>query len=262
MTTALPPIQTERPYVLSIAGLDPSAGAGLLVDVKVFEASRVYGLGVCTALTMQHDSDFRAVDWVPLDRIVAQCEPLFRRYPIRVVKIGLIESLPVLASLLDWLHQTAPNLSIIWDPILKASAGFAFHAIDDRQSVVRLLRKLTLLTPNAPEASQLAGTDQPWAAAEQLSTHCPVYLKGGHLPAQDGQVADYLLVNGYGTSSFPAPFITNGEKHGSGCVLSAALAAGLAQGLSLSDTCRLARRYMNQYLASSPTRLGFHSPIA
>lgn len=262
MTTALPPIQTERPYVLSIAGLDPSAGAGLLADVKVFEASRVYGLGVCTALTMQHDSDFRAVDWVPLDRIVAQCEPLLGRYPIRVVKIGLIESLPVLASLLDWLDQTAPDLAIIWDPILNASAGFAFHAVDDRQLVVQLLRKLTLLTPNAPEASQLAGTDQPWAAAEQLSVHCPVYLKGGHLPAQDGQVADYLLVNGYGTSSFPAPFITNGEKHGSGCVLSAALAAGLAQGLSLSNACRLARRYMNQYLASSPTRLGFHSPIA
>jgi hydroxymethylpyrimidine/phosphomethylpyrimidine kinase len=192
---------------------------------------------------------------------VAQCEPLFERYPIRVVKIGLIESLPVLASLLDWLHQTAPNLSIIWDPILKASAGFAFHDIDDRQLVVQLLRKLTLLTPNAPEANRLAGTDQSWAAAEQLSAHCSVYLKGGHLPAQNGQVADYLLVDGYGTSSFPAPFIANGEKHGSGCVLSAAIAARLAQGLPLPEACRLARRYMNQYLASSPTRLGFHFPI-
>ncbi len=262
MTTALPPIQTERPYVLSIAGLDPSAGAGLLADVKVFEASRVYGLGVCAALTTQHDSDFRAVDWVPLDRIVAQCEPLFERYPIRVIKIGLIESLPVLASLLDWLHRTVPDPAIIWDPILKASAGFAFHAIDDRQPVVQLLRKLTLLTPNAPEASQLTGTDQPWAAAEQLSAHCPVYLKGGHLPTQDGQVADYLLVDGYGIRSFPAPFIASGEKHGSGCVLSAAIAAGLAQGLPLPDACRQARRYMNQYLASSPTRLGFHFKIA
>lgn len=262
MTTALPPIQTERPYALSIAGLDPSAGAGLLADVKVFEASRVYGLGVCTALTMQHDSDFQAVDWVPLDRIVAQCEPLFGRYPIRVVKIGLIESLPVLASLLDWLHQTVPDLTIIWDPILNASAGFSFHDVDDRRLVIQLLRGLTLLTPNAPEASQLTDTHQPWAAAEQLSAHCSVYLKGGHLPTQNGHIADYLLVDGYGTTSFPAPFITNGEKHGSGCVLSAAIAAGLAQGRPLPDACRLARRYMNQYLASSPTRLGFHFSIA
>ncbi|QJD80000.1 hydroxymethylpyrimidine/phosphomethylpyrimidine kinase [Spirosoma rhododendri] len=258
----MPPIQTERPYALSIAGLDPSAGAGLLADVKTLEACGVYGLGVCTALTMQHDSDFRAVDWVPLDRIIAQCEPLFERYPIDVVKIGLIESLDVLANLLDWLQGIAPGVSIIWDPILKASAGFSFHQIDGRSPVLPLLARLSLLTPNAPEAVQLAGTDQPWAAAEQLSAYCPVYLKGGHLPTHDGQVADYLLVDGYGTTSFPAFFIANGEKHGSGCVLSAAVAAGLARGLPLPDACRTARRYMNQYLASSPTRLGFHSTIA
>lgn len=259
---ALPPIQTERPYALSIAGLDPSAGAGLLADVKTFEASGVYGLGVCTALTIQHDSDFRAVDWVPLNRITAQCEPLFERYPVGVVKIGLIESLDVLAELLDWLHHTAPGVSITWDPILKASAGFGFHQISDRPSVLPLLNRLALLTPNAPEAVQLAGTDQPWAAAERLSTCCPVYLKGGHLPTPNGQVTDYLLLDGVEAVSLPAFFIENGEKHGSGCVLSAAVAAGLAKGLALPDACRSARQYMNHYLASSPTRLGFHPTIA
>jgi hydroxymethylpyrimidine/phosphomethylpyrimidine kinase len=261
MMPVLPPIQTERPYALSIAGLDPSAGAGLLADVKTFELGGVYGLGVCTALTMQHDSDFRAVDWVPPDRIVAQCEPLFERYPINVVKIGLIESLDILAELLNWLLRTAPGISIIWDPILRATAGFDFHHIDRPRSVVPLLKKLALLTPNAPEASQLTGIDQPWAAAKTLSRHCPVYLKGGHLPAQNGQVSDYLLLNGIGTTSFPAFFIANGEKHGSGCVLSTAVTAGLARGLPMPDACRLARQYMNHYLASSPTRLGFHSKI-
>lgn len=258
---ALPPIQTQRPYALSIAGLDPCGGAGILADAKVFEASGVYGLGVCTALTMQHDADFRAVEWVALKTIVAQCVPLVERYPISVVKIGLIESMTVLADLLDWLTEHLPGIPLIWDPILKASAGFGFHELTNRNPLTSVLSRLALITPNIPETMQLAGIGPPLSAAETLSNHCPVYLKGGHAEPTQGIITDYLLTDGAVTASFPAIFVPNGEKHGSGCVLSSAIAAGLAKRQCLPDACTTARGYISRYLASTPTLLGFHNVI-
>lgn len=252
------PIQTERSFALTIAGLDPCAGAGILADVKVFEACTVYGLGVCTALTMQHDTDFRQVEWVPLPTIMAQCKPLVERYPIRVVKIGLIESLSVLTELLDWLTGQLPLVPLLWDPILNASAGFSFHGSMGWDSLRKILPQLTLLTPNIPEVRQLDSGKEAQLAAAELSRYCPVYLKGGHAEPQAGTVTDYLLMDGQVVASYPTAFVPGGNKHGSGCVLSAAIAAGLSSNPSLPAACLSARRYMSQYLASSPTLLGFH----
>ncbi len=253
-------IQTERPYVLSIAGLDPSAGAGILADVKVFEAQKTYGLAVATALTIQHDASFRKVRWVTLEEIVAQAEPLFERYPIQVVKIGLIESMSVLSGLLDWLFRQNPQITIIWDPILKASAGFDFHRLILNESIP-ILQKLTLITPNIPEIQRITGQRDPQKGAQLLRTYCNVYLKGGHASSDNGLIIDYLFDTAGKVVAYPAPCIPNGEKHGSGCVLSAALSAGLAKGFSQSKACANARLYMNSYLASTPYLLGFHEPI-
>ncbi len=253
-------IQTKRPYVLSIAGLDPSAGAGILADVKVFEAQKTYGLAVATALTVQHDASFRHVHWVSLEQIIAQCEPLLERYPIEVVKIGLIESIPVLDGLLNWLNLQNPKIIILWDPILKASAGFDFHRLT-LSTLTPVLQNLTLITPNIPEIQQMTGEQAVQKAAQALSTYCHVYLKGGHSSPENGQIADYLFETTQKVTAYPAPFIPKGEKHGSGCVLSAALAAGLASGFSLGKAGANARLYMDRYLASTPYLLGFHEPI-
>ncbi len=250
-------IQTERPYVLSMAGLDPSAGAGILADIKVFEAQKTYGLAIATALTAQHDASFRNVTWISLEQIIAQSEPLFERYPIQVVKIGLIESVTVLFGLLDWLVLQNPKIIIIWDPILKASAGFDFHQLT-LNTLIPVLQKLTLITPNIPEIQQITGEQNAQKAAHALNTYGQVYLKGGHGSSENGQVTDYLFDTDQKVTAYPAPFIPNGEKHGSGCVLSAALAAGLAKGFSLSKAGANARLYMNRYLASTPYLLGFH----
>lgn len=248
-------IQRERPYALSIAGLDPSGGAGLLADIKTFEASRVYGLGVCTALTAQHDSRFDSVSWISFEQIRAQCLPLLERYPIPVVKIGLIESFEVLDRLVFWLHMEFPAIRLVWDPILKASAGFGFHT--GHADAVGCLSSLHLVTPNLPEARQLAGLPEGPEAAVRLSAHCPVYLKGGH--GNDPQtVTDYLFRNGMEAARYDSPLIAGGEKHGSGCVISSAIAAQLALGLSLPDACREATSYTRRFLGSSPTLLGFH----
>ena len=117
----------NRPYVLSIAGFDPSGGAGILADIKTMEALQVQGFGVATSLTYQNENAFLGLHWISLERIIAQLKPLISIYPISVVKIGLIESPTVLQGLLNYLKENLPSVRIVWDPILRASAGFDFH---------------------------------------------------------------------------------------------------------------------------------------
>src|ERR1700729_4382873 len=107
-----------RPYVLSIAGFDPSGGAGILADIKTFEAQQTLGLGVCSALTYQTENTFEGVTWVNKDTIIKQLAPLLKAYSIDYVKIGLIENMEVLNSIIDYLLGKNPSMRIIWDPIL------------------------------------------------------------------------------------------------------------------------------------------------
>ena len=120
-------MSTKKPYVLSIAGFDPSAGAGVLADIKTFESNGVYGFGVASALTWQNDIEFEKVEWIDYYKIIQQISVLLRRFDIQYVKIGLIESLHVLNELTRFLKERIKNPVIIYDPILKASAGFVFH---------------------------------------------------------------------------------------------------------------------------------------
>src|ERR1700757_2780075 len=116
-----------RKYVLSIAGFDPSGGAGILADIKTFEGNKVYGLGVISANTFQNDKEFKKVDWIPVEKIIEQIDILKTRFEFEYVKIGLIENLEVLNVIISHLTSHIPHLNIIWDPILKASAGYEFH---------------------------------------------------------------------------------------------------------------------------------------
>src|ERR1700756_3795867 len=117
----------KRAYVLSIAGFDPSGGAGILADVKTFESNKVYGLGVISANTFQNDEEFNRVDWIPAEKIIEQISILQKRFEFEYVKIGLIENLEVLNKIIEHLKLPTANYRLIWDPILKASAGFEFH---------------------------------------------------------------------------------------------------------------------------------------
>src|SRR5690606_29234163 len=114
----------KRPYILSVAGFDPSGGAGILADIKTFEAYKTIGLGVSTALTYQTEDSFLGLDWQSEKQIDMQLEPLLKRYPIKFAKIGLVESLKSLSQIIEVLKHYNPGMKIIWDPILKASAGF------------------------------------------------------------------------------------------------------------------------------------------
>lgn len=245
-----------RPVVLSIAGLDPSSGAGLTSDIKTFEANRVYGLGIASAITYQHDTSFQKVEWIPLEKIMEQVELQKQRFDIEYIKIGLIENLQVLDQLLNFLHAAFPEVHIIWDPILKASAGYLFHSKPDVSLVQTICKKITLITPNIPEIIQLGDRDQFFENATQLSTYCHVYLKGGHSDTEKGK--DFLFTKDGKLFPFNPKHKDISEKHGSGCVLSAAITANLSKKMKLNSACMKAKTYTSTFLRSNSGLLGYH----
>ena len=248
--------QPLRPYALTIAGFDPSAGAGLLADVKTLEASGVYGLGVCTALTVQNDVAFERVRWVPAAEIREQLQILLARFPFDFVKIGLVESLPQLLELVGWLKGQNPRLQIVWDPELKATAGYEFHPPTDPNLLRALCSEMALITPNQPEILRLWPAESAEAAAVTVGAFCPVLLKGGHA---EGEFSTDVLIENRRRHAFSTPRLPHGTKHGSGCVLSASVLAGLAKGQSLVEACQVGKDYVSAFLASNDSLLGYHS---
>jgi hydroxymethylpyrimidine/phosphomethylpyrimidine kinase len=243
-----------KPYVMSIAGLDPSGGAGLLADIKTFENQGATGFGVATAITVQNDVEFESCDWVPVQRITRQIEVLLQRFPVRHFKIGLVENGASLEAILDCLWARVMEPIIVFDPILRASAGFAFHG-DDGNLFADGLRRVYCVTPNIPEALHLFGTAKAEVIAQALAPTL-LYLKGGH--ADGLETLDQYVVDG-GVGEIRKPRLAHGAKHGSGCVLSAALTAALARGESFGRAAHNASAYTYALLQSNDTLLGDHS---
>lgn len=263
----------KRPYVLSIAGFDPSGGAGITADIKTFEANKVYGLGICSALTFQNDENFEGVDWISFGNIIKQIDVLHKKYRIDWIKIGLIENFDVLEKLVLYLKEIFKDCKIIWDPILKASAGFSFHQNFEINKLEILAKNLFLITPNWDEIQKLYPGKEPLDGAKRLSKHCSVFLKGGHNIKTPGR--DYLFLSDSINSSsknhletknnkkinpfsFRPKKIIKHPKHGSGCVLSAAITANLAREYKLHKACLRSKNYITKFFLSSDSLLGFH----
>lgn len=128
-----------RPYILTIAGFDPSGGAGILSDIKTIEANGGYGLGVLSANTWQNDIVFERVEWVSLKDIREQINILTNRFDVRYIKIGIVQNPVELYALLLFLRKKIPDAIIVWDPILKASAGFLFHHCIEKNLLENIL---------------------------------------------------------------------------------------------------------------------------
>lgn len=239
----------KQPTAISIAGFDPSAGAGVLSDVKTFEQHAVQGFGVNAALTYQNDSEFDGLDWCSEKQIIQQIKVLQRRFQIDFAKIGLIENLQVLKAIIVQLKKQGTQ--IIWDPILKASAGFEFHSELEKSDLIAILKECHLITPNKDEYDFLNKICE-------LKSHCNVLLKGGH--AEGCESTDILFTEGVNIPFSNKRLKTS--KHGSGCVLSASITANLCKGLSLGKSIENAKQYTAQYLASTSTLLGRHKGIS
>src|ERR1051326_5911595 len=213
----------DRPCTLSIAGFDPSGGAGVLADIKTFEQHKVLGMGVVTGLTFQNDSEFGGVKWIETSEVIKQIEFLTRKYKFQFVKIGMIKDLGMLGEIIRSLQSSVSNCKIILDPILKASAGFEIHKSFEKEKLISILQSIYLITPNTDEIKILSVEQYEMTGAKKISQYCNVFLKGGHSEKNKGK--DFLFATGGKIFPFPPKKISETGKHGSGCVLSSAITA-------------------------------------
>ncbi|WP_066632159.1 hydroxymethylpyrimidine/phosphomethylpyrimidine kinase [Labilibacter marinus] len=236
----------QAPFVLTIAGHDPSAGAGITADLKTFEQHSVYGFSVVTAITVQNDHQFLANHPVGIDVILHQIKILMESYPIDVAKIGLVNSFDELKEIIALLKNRNPDIKIIWDPIIKSSSGFNFH--QDMSIEEEILNKLFLITPNYNEYEMLKNK-----GIDLFKYSC--LLKGGHNKEKPG--TDILITNGEQTEIEGKSF--HGQsKHGTGCVLSSAISANLAHNLGILQACIQGKKYVERFILSNEGNLGFH----
>ena len=244
----------KRPYVMSIAGFDPSAGAGLLADIKCFEQHKVYGFGVCSALTVQTDASFISCQWIDASKIIGQLVPIIDKFSIVACKIGLVKDLAVLLEVISFIKSINEHIKIILDPVLQSSSGYSFHDWN-LEHLMPVLSKLELITPNYQEMQRMGNSLSAEQTAAAWSTHCPVLLKGGHNETAPGRD---ILFQQDKVIEIETTLDSVYEKHGSGCVLSAAITANLSLGYSLEEACRLGKIYTAQFLQSNSGLLGYH----
>ncbi|MHB1922557.1 MAG: hydroxymethylpyrimidine/phosphomethylpyrimidine kinase [Chitinophagaceae bacterium] len=241
---------------MSIAGLDPSAGAGLLADIKTFEQLNAYGLGIPTAVTLQTEKIFYEISWEKTSKILESVDKLTTFYNIQIVKIGIVKNIQMLNSIVSLIHCINPKIKIILDPVFRSSSGFSFWKNNrEINEFTQLLTKIFLITPNYPEMKEFYPSLEIKEGAASLAKYCHVFLKGGHDELQPG--IDYL----YSQSDVEIFESGSGDyspKHGSGCVLSSAVAAYLALGLNLSTACYKAKLYVSKFLSSNKSLLGYH----
>lgn len=249
-------MSANRPFVLTIAGFDPSGGAGILADAKTFEQHHVYGFAVNTGNTIQTENEFFEMQWTDLNFVLKSLAKLFENYTIKAVKIGIIPSLDYLREIVLVVKKLSPKTKIIWDTVLKSSSEFNFTIIKNQAILIEILKKIDLITPNYNEILQLSsGEKNPDLIALELSKYCSTLLKGGHNPFAVG--IDYLY-NGNEIFKLAPNKTLAFEKHGSGCVLSSAITANLALGEDLKTACSNAKKYIETYLQSNQTKLGYH----
>lgn len=246
-------MQKERPFVISIAGFDPSGGAGLLSDIKTLEQIGVMGFGICTALTLQTASQCFSLEWRPIDEITREIKVLMNHYPVSAVKIGIVKDAEFLERIIDTVKACNNETQIVWDPVLKSTSEFTFFNLETLPLLKSNFDKINLITPNYNE--YLVLKDSSLLSGENL---CSILIKGGH---REDRLGTDVLVEGE-KEIYLAP--ADGDfvyypKHGSGCVLSSAIAGELAKGVNMETACKNGKLYIEKFLKSNPSLLGTHS---
>ena len=252
------------PKVLSIAGSDPSGGAGIQADLKTFSALGVYGMAVPTALTVQNTKGVREVEMVTPRLVRGQLETLFDDIAVHGVKIGMVGTAEIASVIADVLEEFKPP-NIVLDPVMVASSGDSLIAADAVDIIkTRLIPMADIVTPNIPEAEKLlrkAVLEMEKSTKELLLLGMKgVLLKGGHLK---GEESTDVLATPSLTESYSAPRILTANTHGTGCTLSSAIAANLAKGLDLKTAVGEAKSYLTGAIKAGDT-LGVghgHGPV-
>jgi hydroxymethylpyrimidine kinase/phosphomethylpyrimidine kinase len=238
------------PVVLTIAGSDPSGGAGLQADLKTFMALGVHGVSAVTALTSQNSMGVHAVWPVPPPLVAQQIQAVVEDMGCQAAKTGMLAGREVVEAVAEVVrgYRLAP---LVVDPVLKAASGEALLTEEGIAALVEHLIPLaTVLTPNLPEAERLVGRplrtmEDVAAAARELGRlgAQAVVIKGGHSPG--GEATDVLWqADGDAIEVFGGPRLPGPNPHGTGCIFSAALAAELSKGRTLAVAVRRAKSFV------------------
>ncbi len=261
------PSEPELRVALTIAGSDPSGGAGIQADLKTFTVHSVYGASVITALTAQSSLGVRGVHNVPASFVAAQLAAIQADLNVSALKTGMLATAENVELVADgmradrWLGQRP---SVVIDPVMVATSGGLLLEPD----AIALLRGslfpvADLVTPNLAEAAHLCSRDiatnleEMAAQGQRILEFGPraVLVKGGHLAGPDGEEhAVDVLVMADGVEEFRSPRIDSPHTHGSGCTLSAAICANLAKGSDLVSAVRQAKAFVNAAITSAALR--------
>lgn len=242
---------------LTIAGSDCSSGAGLQADLKTFQHFGLHGLTAVTCVVSETAELVNHVHPVPPEILADQIRLLLASFPVATAKTGMLFSAAHIRATADAL-QSAPELKLVVDPVMISSSGSPLlepEAIEAYESL--LLPRATLITPNLPEAERLLGTAipregdlAPAATALAAKYGTAVLVKGGHLGSD---VCTDVLAIGNTIRHFHAPRIPTTASHGTGCTLSAAITARLADGDDLGAAIAAAKTYLGRTLSESYT---------
>jgi hydroxymethylpyrimidine kinase/phosphomethylpyrimidine kinase len=260
----MPTESNASPVVLSIAGFDPSGGAGLIADVRTFIAFGCRPAAAMTSLTFQNSARFAGAIHQSAESLRAQILPVLKEFRIAAVKIGMLPTREVVLGVARLLSETTMPAPVI-DPVLRSSSDYELMEPEARKVwLTELMPMARLITPNIPEAEVLTGTpianeSDMRAAANKLREMGAraVLIKGGHLKqkseirgqrseqpgANEPQAIDFLDDEG-AVTVFRGDWIDAPLVRGTGCMLSAAIAAGLAHGMNLQESVRAAKRFV------------------
>jgi len=243
------------PVALTIAGSDPSGGAGIQADLKTFHQFDVYGEAVITLITVQNSQSVRRVEWLAPDLVAEQIRAVVEDIPPAAAKTGALGSPEIVSAVAA--EAASFGFPLVVDPVMISKHGAPLMSAEARDQLVGdLLPRAFLVTPNLPEASALAEypiatLDDAREAARRIRGLGPraVLVKGGHF---ENTATDLLLDASGSWHEFPSARIDSPHTHGTGCTYSAAITALLAQGLDLVEAVGIAKGYITRAIATSP----------
>jgi len=244
------------PNVLTLAGIDPSGGAGIFADIKTFSALGAYGTGIVVALTAQNTQGVTDVQLVPAAFVTQQIDTLFSDVRIDAAKVGMLANAELVATVSAGLRRH-PVKRLVVDPVMVSKSGHHLLQPDAVEALRRELFPLAeIVTPNLPEAGVLLDRAEPRSIAEMRTAARDllqfgsryVLLKGGHLT---GEESIDILDDGTTQTEFRSLRIATRNTHGTGCTLSAAIAALLPQRAGTVDAVRDAKTYLTSAIAAA-----------
>lgn len=240
-------------HALTIAGSDSGGGAGIQADLKTMAAHRVFGMSAIVAVTAQNTQTVSAVHDLPPEMVRAQIDAVFSDIRVDAVKIGMLSSRAIIQAVAECLRRWRPVFTVL-DPVMISKSGCALLQPDAVSALQKELLPLAdLVTPNIPEAEVLTGatiadrSGMLQAAEVLLQVGAKaVLVKGGHSPDH----ADDLLFDGQQECWLTGERIAGRNTHGTGCTLSSAIAANVANGCTLPEACRQAKQYVRRAIAA------------